>query len=91
VSRPSASSRPRLARGCRLSQQTPATLLLPEGAMRLNPPGVKILERCDGHHTFDEIIRELRAEFVSAPAGAIEEDAGVFLERLQERRVVDYE
>jgi coenzyme PQQ biosynthesis protein PqqD len=63
---------------------------MPEGAMRLNPPGLKILRQCDGAHTFAEIVAMLQGEF-SAPPERVAEDTAVFLERLRERRVVDYE
>lgn len=93
MSRPRANSRPRLARGCRLSEQEgqDSTLLMPEGAMRLNPPGIKILRQCDGQHTFAEIVHALEGDFSGSAAGRIAEDTAAFLERLQERRVVDYE
>ena len=93
MSRPAPTSRPRLARGCRISQQAgeESTLLMPEGAMRLNPPGLKILERCDGQHTFAEIVSALQSDFEAAAPERIAEDSAAFLERLQERRVVDYE
>ena len=93
MSRPGPTSRPRLARGCRISEQAgqESTLLMPEGAMRLNPPGLKILRRCDGQHTFAEIVSALQGDFSSSAPERIAEDTAVFLERLQERRVVDYE
>ena len=93
MSRPAPTSRPRLARGCRISEQAgqESTLLMPEGAMRLNPPGLKILRQCDGAHTFAEIVNALQAEFAAAAPECVAEDTAVFLERLRERRVVDYE
>ena len=93
MSRPGPNSRPQLARGCRLSEQEgqDSTLLMPEGAMRLNPPGIKILRQCDGQHTFAEIVKALEGDFSGPAPGRIAEDTAAFLERLQERRVVDYE
>ena len=93
MSRPAPGSRPRLARGCRISQQEgqESTLLMPEGAMRLNPSGLKILRQCDGQRTFAEIVSTLQGEFAAAAPERVAEDTAVFLERLQERRVVDYE
>lgn len=93
MSRPAPTSRPRLARGCRISEQPgqESTLLMPEGAMRLNPPGLKILRHCDGKHTFAEIVSTLEGEFAAAAPERVAEDTAVFLESLQERRVVDYE
>lgn len=93
MSRPAPDSRPRLARGCRISQHEgqESTLLMPEGAMRLNPSGLKILRQCDGRHTFAEIVSALQGEHTGSTSERIAEDAGAFLERLQERRAVDYE
>jgi len=93
VSRPAPTSRPRLARGCRISEQEgqESTLLMPEGAMRLNPPGLKILRRCDGQHTFAEIVSALQEDFSASSPERIAEDTALFLERLRERRAVDYE
>jgi len=93
VSRPAPDSRPRLARGCRISQQEgqASTLLMPEGAMRLNEPGLKILQQCDGEHTFAEIVSALQSDFSASAPERISEDTAAFLERLQERRAVDYE
>lgn len=93
MSRPAPTSRPRLARGCRISEQAgqESMLLMPEGAMRLNPPGLKILRQCDGQRTFAEIVNALQGEFAAAAPERVAEDTAVFLERLQQRRVVDYE
>ena len=91
MSRPAPDSRPRLARGCRISEGQESTLLMPEGAMRLNPSGLKILRHCDGQHTFAEIVSALQGEFAGSTSERIAQDAAAFLERLQERRAVDYE
>ncbi len=93
MSRPAPDSRPRLARGCRISQGEgqESTLLMPEGAMRLNASGLKILRLCDGQHTFAEMVSALQGEFAGSTSERIAQDAAAFLERLQERRAVDYE
>jgi pyrroloquinoline quinone biosynthesis protein D len=59
---PDLNSHPRLAPGCRLNEknQQPRTLLMPERALRLNGPGLEIVERCDGQHTVQQIITELQ-------------------------------
>ncbi len=92
MTRPSVSSRPRLARGCRLSDSSkqPVTLQMPEGALRLSGPGLKIVQSCDGNHTIAEIVGELQALYPSAEARRIEEDTLGFLEKLQEKRAVDF-
>jgi pyrroloquinoline quinone biosynthesis protein D len=93
MTRPAASQKPRLARGCRLSEARgqEATLLMPEGALRLNGPGLKIIESCDGARTVSEILKELETAFPSADARRIEEDTLHFLETLHEKRAVDFE
>jgi coenzyme PQQ biosynthesis protein PqqD len=62
---------------------------MPEGALQLNGPGLKIVTRCDGQHTFREIVDELQSEY-QAQSTQIEEDTAAFLEKLREKRVVDY-
>ena len=72
------------------SQQQGALLLIPEGALRLAGTGQKIVERCDGEHTFDEIVRELQQEYPSADPARIETEVTTFLGRLQQKRVLDF-
>jgi pyrroloquinoline quinone biosynthesis protein D len=93
MTRPATSQRPRLARGCRLSEASghESTLLMPEGALRLNGPGLKIIQSCDGARTILEIVKELEAAFPSADASRLEEDTLHFLETLHEKRAVDFE
>ncbi|MFZ0636753.1 MAG: pyrroloquinoline quinone biosynthesis peptide chaperone PqqD [Candidatus Acidiferrales bacterium] len=90
--RPSPDSKPRLAPGCRLSDAAnqEATLLMPEGALRLKGPGLQIIRSCDGQHTFEEIVRALQTEFRRADPKKIEDDTAGFLEQLQTRRAVDF-
>jgi pyrroloquinoline quinone biosynthesis protein D len=81
---------PRLARGCRLSED-PAqgwVLLIPEGVLRLSGPGPRILQRCDGSRSFADILRELGDEFAAPDAALVEAEAGAFLDRLVARRIV---
>jgi len=85
-----AASVPRLARGCRL-REDPAQgwiLLIPEGVLRLSGPGPQILQRCDGAHTFGEIVRELSQLFGADADGRVEPETAAFLDRLVERRIV---
>jgi pyrroloquinoline quinone biosynthesis protein D len=84
-----AHSFPRLARGCRLSEDREGWLLLiPEGVLRLSGPGPQILERCDGAHTFGEIVSELVQAFAKAGAARIETETAAFLERLIDRNII---
>ena len=85
------SSQPRLAAGCRLRELDgePSTVLLPEGILRLKGTGPEILRRCDGRRTFAEIVAEMQAQYGSADPRQIERDVEGFLNRLQQRRVID--
>jgi pyrroloquinoline quinone biosynthesis protein D len=85
-------SQPRLAAGCRWGgTEQDRVVLFPEGAIKLQGPGRQILERCDGQHTFGEIITELQKQYGgSADPAKIREDISKFLEQLQHKRIVDY-
>jgi pyrroloquinoline quinone biosynthesis protein D len=84
---------PRLANGCRLQEGAASgpVLLMPERALRLNPPGLRILQLCDGKRAISEILSALSAEFPGAQAGRLEEDTLGFLERLHATRAIDLE
>jgi pyrroloquinoline quinone biosynthesis protein D len=92
MTRPTHDSKPRLAPGCRLSDapNQEATLLMPEGALKLKGPGLQILRSCDGEHTFAEIIGTLQQQFGTADPKKIEDDVAGFLEHLKNRRAIDY-
>jgi pyrroloquinoline quinone biosynthesis protein D len=91
MSAPSDSSQPRLASGCRWGGSAEDRVILyPEGAIRLQGTGRQILERCDGQHTFAEIIQELQGEFEKTDPAKIRKDIGKFLEQLQQKRIIDY-
>jgi coenzyme PQQ biosynthesis protein PqqD len=64
---------------------------MPEAALKLNGPGLKILESCDGQRTFAQIVQELQTVFHAQSLEQIESDTAAFLEKLQERRAIDYE
>lgn len=91
--RPSPDSKPRLAPGCRLSDapNQEATLLMPEGALKLRGPGLQILRSCDGQHTLAEIVSALQSQFQQADPKKVESDTTEFLEQLNARRAVDFE
>ncbi len=92
MSRPIETSRPRLAPGCRIGDlpgQT-AVLLIPEGALQLNQPGVRIVSACDGAHSFREIVQMLQQEYRAADPDRIERETADLLERLHLRRAVDF-
>ena len=91
--RPSLDSKPRLAPGVRLSDapNQEATLLMPEGALKLRGPGLQIIRSCDGNQTLAEIVAKLQAQFPQADPTKVESDTTEFLEQLQNRRAIDFE
>jgi pyrroloquinoline quinone biosynthesis protein D len=93
MARLSAESKPRLAPGCRLSDAAgqEATLLMPEGALKLRGPGLQILRSCDGQTTLAEIVTMLQSQFPQADPKKVESDTAEFLEQLNHRRAVDFE
>ena len=97
MSAPTDDSKPRLAAGCRWGPSTKAAtaeetrmILFPEGAIKLQGTGLKILDRCDGQRTFAEIITDLQQEFGKTDPEKIRGDISTFLEQLQKKRIVDY-
>jgi pyrroloquinoline quinone biosynthesis protein D len=63
---------PRLATGARLRYdevREEHLLLVPEGAVRLNPSAAQVLELCDGLRTVDEIVDVLSARYDGADLG----------------------
>jgi pyrroloquinoline quinone biosynthesis protein D len=91
---PEDSSQPRLAAGCRWGAENKTgeerVVLFPEGAIKLQGTGRKILECCDGQRTFGQIIQELQAQFSVADPVKIRSDISQFLEQLRHKRIVDY-
>jgi len=84
-------SRPRLATGCRWSGDGEnRTLLFPEGTLRVQQTARAILELCDGERTFGQIVQELRSTYSVADPVKIRQDAIAFLERLRNKRLVDF-
>ena len=62
-------TRPRLATGARLRYdevREEHLLLIPEGAVRLNPTAAQVLELCDGERSLDEIVEALSARYEGA-------------------------
>ena len=62
-------TRPRLATGARLQYddvREEHLLLVPEGAVRLNPTAVAVLELCDGERSLDDIVGTLSARYEGA-------------------------
>lgn len=86
------SSQPRLAVGCRIREveSGPATLLVPEGVLQLKGTAMDILQLCDGQRTFADILQQMQSRYQSADPRQMEQEIASFLNRLQQRRVVDF-
>jgi pyrroloquinoline quinone biosynthesis protein D len=88
---PDLQSHPRLAPGCRLSENNQQrVLLMPERALRLNGPSLEIVERCDGKHTVEQIIGELQQIYSKAEPKKVEADILDYLARLNDQRALDF-
>ena len=62
-------TRPRLVTGARLSYdevREEHMLLVPEGAVRLNPTAAEVLELCDGERSLEDIVGALSARYDGA-------------------------
>jgi pyrroloquinoline quinone biosynthesis protein D len=62
-------TRPRLVTGARLRYdevREEHLLLIPEGAVRLNPTAAEVLELCDGERSLEDIVGALSARYVGA-------------------------
>ena len=89
--RPSESSQPRLAPGCRWGTHgDQPVVLFPEGMIRVQGTGRNILELCDGQRTVQEITATLSGRYSGHDPAKIGEDVSSFLEALQRKRIVDY-
>jgi pyrroloquinoline quinone biosynthesis protein D len=89
---PALTERPVLKPGCRLSAPSSAEslLLIPEGALRLQGPGRRILELCDGQHDLAGIIEQLQREFPSAETTRISDEVVKYLSALQEKGAIEF-
>jgi pyrroloquinoline quinone biosynthesis protein D len=66
-------TRPRLMTGARLRYdevREEHVLLVPEGAVRLNPTAAEVLDLCDGERSLDDIVGTLSARYEGADLGA---------------------
>ena len=65
-------TRPRLVTGARLRYdevREEHLLLVPEGAVRLNPTAAEVLELCDGERSVEDIVGVLAARYGGADLG----------------------
>jgi pyrroloquinoline quinone biosynthesis protein D len=78
-------TRPRLVTGARLRYdeiREEHLLLVPEGAVRLNPTAAEVLELCDGERSVDDIIEVLSTRYDGADVG---EDVRELVDGMAER------
>ena len=76
---------PRLVTGARLRYdevREEHLLLVPEGAVRLNPTAVEVLELCDGERSVDQIVGVLSTRYDGAEVG---EDVRDLVDGMAER------
>ena len=84
------SSQPRLAVGCRIREGEDSALLVPEGVLRLKGTAIDVLRLCDGQRTYAEILLEMQGRYQSADPKQMEREIESFLNRLQQRRAIDF-
>lgn len=91
MSRPVDASRPRFAAGCRWGTHgEDRVVLVPEGMLRVQATGLSILELVDGQREVAQIISTLAERYDQANPATIREDVLSFLEKLHDRRVIDF-
>ena len=64
---------PRLVTGARLRYdevREEHLLLVPEGAVRLNPSAAQVLELCDGEHSLEDIVGVLTGRYNGSDVAA---------------------
>ena len=81
-------TRPRLVTGARLRYdevREEHVLLIPEGAVRLNPTAAEVLELCDGERSLDAIVGELSSRYDGAD---VRDDVQQLVDAMQARGLV---
>jgi coenzyme PQQ biosynthesis protein PqqD len=81
-------TRPRLVTGARLQYddvREEHVLLVPEGAVLLNPTAAEVLELCDGERSVDEIVNALAARYEGS---GLRDDVEGLIEGLTQRGLV---
>ncbi|MGZ6639083.1 MAG: pyrroloquinoline quinone biosynthesis peptide chaperone PqqD [Solirubrobacteraceae bacterium] len=81
-------TRPRLVTGARLRYdevREEHVLLIPEGAVRLNPTAAEVLELCDGERSLDAIVGELSARYDGAD---VRDDVQQLVDAMTQRGLV---
>jgi pyrroloquinoline quinone biosynthesis protein D len=81
-------TRPRLATGARLRYdevREEHLLLIPEGAVLLNPTAAQVLELCDGERSVDDIVAALSARYDGAD---LRDDVQELIDAMTQRGLV---
>jgi pyrroloquinoline quinone biosynthesis protein D len=81
-------TRPRLVTGARLRYdevREEHLLLVPEGAVRLNPTAAQVLELCDGERSLDDIADTLSERYGGAD---VRDDVRELVDAMTQRGVV---
>ena len=81
-------TRPRLATGARLRYddvREEHVLLIPEGAVHLNPSAAEVLGLCDGERTLDDIVGALSERYEGAD---LREDVVELVDALAQKGLV---
>lgn len=81
-------TRPRLVTGARLRYdevREEHLLLVPEGAVRLNPTAAQVLELCDGERSLDDIAGTLSERYGGAD---VRDDVRELIDAMTQRGVV---
>lgn len=82
-------AKPRLKPGCRLAPSGDV-LLIPEGVLRLQGPGARIVRACDGIKTVPEIVAELLHQFPSADPERVSAETAAFLTGMADRGALEF-
>jgi len=81
-------SHPRLVAGARLRYddvRKEHLLLVPEGAVRLNPTAAEVLEMCDGGRSLEEIVAALSTRYQGAD---VDKDVRALLDAMAAKGLV---
>ena len=81
-------TRPRLVTGARLQYddvREEHMLLIPEGAVLLNPTAAEVLALCDGERSLDDIVGELSSRYDGAD---VREDVREMVDAMAQRGLV---
>jgi pyrroloquinoline quinone biosynthesis protein D len=81
-------TRPRLVTGARLRYddvREEHLLLIPEGAVRLNPTAAEVLELCDGERSLDDIVDAVSARYQGAD---VRDDVTELVDAMTQRGLV---